>query len=103
WNSSSLAKRDQSAPFFSVQGERPPVSISQAEVASPSHMPRLKAGLKLLTRCSPLPPCDPRQRASNPAPPPVSAMCSPASAPLRIACFTPLFFVEVGVPPASAT
>src|SRR5215472_12496550 len=100
-NSSSLAKRDQSALFFNVHGEYPAVSISQEEFRRPAHRLRLKAGLKLRTRFSSRPPTEARHRASKPAPLPDSAMCSPASAPLRIAWCTPLILAKFSVPPAS--
>src|SRR6202030_4142252 len=92
---------DQSAVFLSVQGDLPQVNVSQAELTSPSHMPRLNAGLKLRTRLSSRPPWEARHLASKPLPAPVCAMCSPASAPLRIAWCTPLILAKFSVPPAS--
>src|SRR5580658_2849514 len=99
--SSSLYRRDQSAVFFNVQGDLPQVSISHPEFMSPNHRPRLKAGLKLRTRLSSWPPGEARHWASKPAPVPLCAMCSPASAPLRIAWCTPLILAKLSVPPAS--
>src|SRR5271170_1544010 len=99
--SSSLCRRDQSALFLSVQGDLPAVSISQAELISPSHRPRLKAGLKLRTRLSSWPPTEARHLVSKPTPAPVSATCSPASIPERMAWCTPLILAKLSVPPAS--
>src|SRR5215469_2173185 len=100
-NASSFCNRDQSALFFSVQGDLPAVSNSHAELTRPSHMPRLNAGLKLRTRLSSWPPSEPRHLASKPAPEPVCAICSPASTPERIAWCTPLILAKFSVPPAS--
>ena len=83
--SSSFSSADQSAVLRSVQGAWPFSSDSMPALTIAKYRPRLNAGLKLRTACSSRWPSDARQRASKPAVLPVSARCSAASTPERIA------------------
>src|SRR5690606_19907866 len=61
------------SPCFSVHGERPPVSVSKAALASPNHNPFLKPGAMLRTLCNSLAESEARQAASKPSPVPLVA------------------------------
>src|SRR6185312_14239870 len=96
-----LCRLDQSAEFFSVQGERPAVAVSQLAFNSPNQKPFLKPGLTFRTFFSSAITGDARSFASKPALSSFCARCSAASMPLRIAWCVPLILGTLSRPAVS--